>query len=166
MALIDSDKLITYLVWGEVVDEVTCGELKEVIEACTVKGIYTKADMVAILTELQKEIGMMSDTVVEPRTVTITSWKGMRDRICDLVQSKIDKLNTDMTLNEALETIKGERWKTCQEKYHEAMDLITDTINKYQKIKEQVDIAIDKENFAISDARLIQIREIINGNND
>ncbi len=41
-----------------------------------------------------------------------------------------------------------------------------DIMNKYQKIKEQVDIAIDKENFAISDARLIQIREIINENDD
>ena len=41
-----------------------------------------------------------------------------------------------------------------------------DTMRKYQKIKEQVDIAIDKENFAISGARLIQIREIINGNDD
>ena len=39
-------------------------------------------------------------------------------------------------------------------------------MRKYQKIKEQVDIAIDEENFAISDARLIQIREFINGNDD
>ena len=43
---------------------------------------------------------------------------------------------------------------------------IADTLNKYQKIKEQVDIAIDKENFAISNARLIQIREFINGKID
>lgn len=41
-----------------------------------------------------------------------------------------------------------------------------DILHKYQKIKEQVDTAIDKEDFAISSARLIQIREIINGNDD
>ena len=48
----------------------------------------------------------------------------------------------------------------------DACHMAIDTMRKYQKIKEQVDIAIDKENFAISDARLIQIREIINGNVD
>lgn len=47
-----------------------------------------------------------------------------------------------------------------------AIETALDTMRKYQKIKEQVDIAIDKENFVISGARLIQIREIINGNND
>ena len=43
---------------------------------------------------------------------------------------------------------------------------IADVMCKYQKIKEQVDIAIDKENFTISDARLIQIKEIIDENVD
>ena len=47
-----------------------------------------------------------------------------------------------------------------------AIEVALDTMRKYQKIKEQVDIAIDTENFAISGARLIQIREIINGNDD
>lgn len=56
------------------------------------EGIYTKSDMVDMLTELKKEIEIMSDTVVEHRTVTITSWKGMQKRICDLVQAGIDKL--------------------------------------------------------------------------
>ena len=46
------------------------------------------------------------------------------------------------------------------------LDTAIETMRKYQKIKEQVDIAIDTENFAISGARLIQIREIINGNDD
>ena len=53
--------------------------------------------------------------------------------------------------------------------YMSAYRAFTTAVNimrKYQKIKEQVDIAIDKENFAISGARLIQIREIINGNDD
>lgn len=41
-----------------------------------------------------------------------------------------------MTINEALETIKGERWIACQEKYQEAMNLIETTMHKYQKITE------------------------------
>ena len=40
----------------------------------------------------------------------------------------------------------------------ESINIAISTMHKYQKIKEQVDIAIDKENFAISGARLIQIR--------
>ncbi len=51
-----------------------------------------KAEKVATLTELRQEIDIMSDTVVEGRTVTITSWIGMKKRICNLIQSKIDKL--------------------------------------------------------------------------
>jgi hypothetical protein len=54
--------------------------------------IFTKDDMVAILTELKTEINTMSDSVVEGRTVTITSWRGMQKRICNLIQSGIDKL--------------------------------------------------------------------------
>ena len=54
--------------------------------------VFTKADMVAMLTELKTEVDIMSDTVVENRTVTITSWHGMQKRISKLIQSKIDKL--------------------------------------------------------------------------
>jgi hypothetical protein len=54
--------------------------------------IFTKADMVAMLTELKTAVDIMSDTVVEDRTVTITSWLGMQKRISKLIQSKIDKL--------------------------------------------------------------------------
>lgn len=50
--------------------------------------------------------------------------------------------------------------------YKDELKVAIETMRKYQKIKEQIDIAIDKENFAISNARLIQIREIINGNVD
>ncbi len=53
--------------------------------------IFTKADVVAMLTELKTEIDIMSDSVVEGRTVTVTSWRGMQKRICKLIQSKIDK---------------------------------------------------------------------------
>lgn len=41
-----------------------------------------------------------------------------------------------MKIDEALETIKGERWILCQEKYIEAMNFITDIVNKYQKIEQ------------------------------
>ena len=58
-----------------------------------------------------------------------------------------------------------ENLKRCK-KLSDYHNTIANTMRKYQKIKEQVDIAIDKEKFAISNARLIQIREIINGNND
>ena len=50
-----------------------------------------KADVVDMLEVLKANIDIMSDTVVEGRTVTITSWKGMQKRICKLIQSKIDK---------------------------------------------------------------------------
>lgn len=51
MPVIDIDKFITYLVYSGVIDKATCGELKEAIELCTVKDIYTKADMVAMIEE-------------------------------------------------------------------------------------------------------------------
>ena len=57
--------------------------------------IFTKADMVAMLKELKSEIDIMSDTVVEERTITITSWSGMKKRICELIQSKIDKYKAE-----------------------------------------------------------------------
>lgn len=67
-----------------------------------------------------------------------------------------------MTIDEARsELISGNPYTN---KFAEALVVAIGTMSKYQKIKEQVDIAIDKENFAISGARLIQIREIINKN--
>lgn len=71
-----------------------------------------------------------------------------------------------MSIDEAILTIKNAIRFTYDDVYEEAFAMAIETMRKYQKIKEQVDIAIDKENFAISDARLIQIREIINGNDD
>lgn len=56
MALIDSNNFIIHLVWSGLVDKATCGELKEAIELCTVKDIYTKADMVAMLEDLKLDI--------------------------------------------------------------------------------------------------------------
>lgn len=44
-----------------------------------------------------------------------------------------------MTITEALETIKGERWIACSEKYREAMNLITDTMHKYEKIEKIIE---------------------------
>lgn len=56
MAVIDSDNFIAHLVWSGLIDKATCGELKEAIELCTVKDIYTKADMVAMLSELKYDL--------------------------------------------------------------------------------------------------------------
>ena len=73
-------------------------EVQEAVEICADYVKYdllwgdTKANMAVMLTELKTEIDTMSDSVVEGRTVTITSWKGMQKRICKLIQSKIDKL--------------------------------------------------------------------------
>ena len=70
-----------------------------------------------------------------------------------------------MTIDESMSILDGQKdWYDTNKT--KAIDFAIDTMRKYQKIKEQVDIAIDKENFAISDARLLQIREIINGNDD
>lgn len=77
----------------------------------------------------------------------------------------------EMTIDTAISWLpniaehKGEYISICNEDV-EAIKIGVETMHKYQKIKEQVDIAIDKENFAISGARLIQIREIIEGNDD
>lgn len=61
--------------------------------------IYTKDEVKAMLTELKTEIDIMSDSVIDGRTVTITSWKGMQKRICDLLQSRIDKLKENDEVN-------------------------------------------------------------------
>ena len=85
MAVIDSDNFIIHLVWSGLVDKATCGELKEAIELCTVKDIYTKADMIAILEELNLEIdGMFA------REINYTV-----DKIQDLIQQKINSIGEE-----------------------------------------------------------------------
>ena len=54
--------------------------------------VCTKDEVVAMLKDLKEDVDIMSDTVVEDKTVTITSWHGMQKRISKLIQSKIDKL--------------------------------------------------------------------------
>lgn len=76
MALIDSNKFITHLVWSGLVDKATCGELKKIIELCTVKGTYTKADIVVMLEELDFRLTNYKDT----------------DLIRQDIQQKINKL--------------------------------------------------------------------------
>ena len=44
-----------------------------------------------------------------------------------------------MTITEALETIKNKRWIASLEKYREAINLITETVCKYQKIEQILD---------------------------
>lgn len=56
MAVIDSNNFITHLVWSGLIDKATCGELKEAIELCTVKDIYTKADVVDMLDKIKSRI--------------------------------------------------------------------------------------------------------------
>ena len=68
------------------------GELEGKVEMPQWDEMYTKDQVVDMLKDLKTEIDIMSDSVVEGRTVTITSWKGMQERICKLIQSKIDKL--------------------------------------------------------------------------
>ena len=41
----------------------------------------------------------------------------------------------EMTIDEAIATIKGEKWIGCQEKYIEAINLMKNTMRKYQKIE-------------------------------
>ncbi len=54
--------------------------------------VRLKADLVAMLTEIQMEIEEMTDTSVEHKAITVSTWKGMQKKICDLIQQKIDKL--------------------------------------------------------------------------
>lgn len=88
MAVIDSNNFITHLVWSGLIDKATCGELKEAIELCTVKDIYTKADMIAMLEELQVEIKECVDGSPQfEQGVTIA-----RNQVIEMIQEKIDKL--------------------------------------------------------------------------
>ena len=44
-----------------------------------------------------------------------------------------------MTIDEAIATIKDEKWICCQEKYIEALNLMENIMRKYQKIQEIVE---------------------------
>ena len=73
------------------IDNYNCPRIKD--GGCPLgEAICNNADMVAMFTELKQEIDKMSDSVVEGRTVTITSWGGMQKRICELIQSKIEQV--------------------------------------------------------------------------
>ena len=41
-----------------------------------------------------------------------------------------------MSIDEAIATIKGERWVCCQEKYIEAITLMENVMRKYEKIEQ------------------------------
>ena len=101
MAVIDSNNFITHLVWSGLIDKATCGELKEAIELCTVKDIYTKDDVVAMLTELQLEIEEHEESIIghygkETKESDFPSHKiernNGRKECVGLIQQKIDKL--------------------------------------------------------------------------
>ena len=88
MAVIDSDNFITHLVYGGIIDKATCGELRKAIELCTVKDIYTKSDVITILTELQQEI---ENTVKEEELIDEKWAKGLHYSE-KIIQQKINEL--------------------------------------------------------------------------
>ena len=53
MALIDSDRLLEYLIFSKKVDNLTCGELKEIIKECQVD---EKVCIIEELEEIKSEI--------------------------------------------------------------------------------------------------------------
>lgn len=75
------------------VDNVRGNRATELLEH--ISALFTKEEVIALLTELKTEIHIMSDTVVEGKTVTITSWEGMQKRICKLIEQKINELKAD-----------------------------------------------------------------------
>ena len=89
MAVLDSDNFITHLVWGGLVDKVTCGELREAIELCTVKDVYTKSDVITILTELQQEI---EENVLADDPDTTLTFLQARETCVAVIQQKISEL--------------------------------------------------------------------------
>lgn len=94
MAVIDSDNFITHLVWSGLIDKATCGELKEAIELCTVKDIYTKADMVDMLTEIETEIEEIEIDLpfgFEPVSKTAAFYEGV-SASSGIIQQKIKLL--------------------------------------------------------------------------
>ena len=85
------DDFVTYVHYEDMLKSVNGMSTVEAIPKADYEN-RLKADVVAMLTELKTEIALMSDSFVEGRTITITSWIGMQKRICELIQTKIDKL--------------------------------------------------------------------------
>lgn len=92
MAVINSNNFINHLIWSGLIDKATCGELKEAIEQCTVKDIYTKDDMVAMLEELKKEMNTIKDC--EYQIYGKEHW-GFARKCQDIIQQKINALKAD-----------------------------------------------------------------------
>lgn len=93
MILIDSNNFITHLIWSGLIDKTTCGELKEAIELCTVKDVYAKADLMAILMDILFEVEKNSysedvygDEYGIDKVVSV-------DSICQIIQRKMDLLH-------------------------------------------------------------------------
>lgn len=66
-----------------------------------------------------------------------------------------------MTIDEAIKQL--DKYTIPCGRYKEAYDFAIETMRKYQKIQEQVELS-EKENHKIAVARMIQIREFIYGN--
>lgn len=70
-----------------------------------------------------------------------------------------------MTTNEMVEAVLKHQFalSTIPDDAYEAIEGLVDVARKYQKIEAQVDLS-EKENHVIDVARMIQIREIVYGN--
>ncbi len=91
MALIDSDNFITHLVWSGLVDKATCGELKKAIELCTIKDIFTKADMIAML----EKIDLQFDEICFCRKAEWKTVPEIKAEYKAVIQQKINSLKED-----------------------------------------------------------------------
>lgn len=94
MAVIDSNNFITHLVWSGLIDKATCGELKEAIERCTVKDIYTNADMVVMLEDLKSEIEKQNR--IPNNNASAYDWNNGVYACYKVIQQKINSLKENI----------------------------------------------------------------------
>lgn len=92
MSVIDSNNFITHLVWSGLIDKATCGELKEAIELCTVKDIYTNDDIVTMLGDIKEQLGKMHEDFI--KTEHFDEAYGVFNSI-DIIQQKITALKAE-----------------------------------------------------------------------
>lgn len=133
MAVIDSDNFITHLVWSGLVDKATCGELKEAIELCTVKDIYTKDDMVVMLEDIKEQLREMHEDFFE--TEHFDEAYGVSDSM-DIIQEKINALKSEIETRKIVD-----RYQKVRDAYitwladgridtHKAISMISEIISE------------------------------------
>ncbi len=68
----------------------------------------------------------------------------------------------EMTIEDAIATIKGEKWICCQEKYIEAINLMENTMHKYQKIEEIVsNNELEWGSACARDKALLKVKKVV-----